>query len=82
VFRKFKLGTKIFGSFALILILIISLACFNFYELRSIISRVSLADDINKLVGNIFSARQQEKNFIIRGDSVYIDKVINETQKC
>lgn len=81
MFRKFKLGTKIFGSFAFVLVLLIALAGFNFYELTGITSRVALTDSINSLVLKIFSARQQEKNFIIRGEPSYRDQVDTEMRR-
>ncbi|MCK5229863.1 MAG: methyl-accepting chemotaxis protein, partial [Desulfobulbaceae bacterium] len=39
------------------------------------VDRLEKADDVNRMVKETLETRQQEKNFIIRGDDVYITKV-------
>lgn len=70
-----KLGTKIFGGFGIILVLLVLVAVVGFTSLFSVADRVEKADNVNRLVKHILQARQQEKNFIIRKDERYTQQV-------
>jgi methyl-accepting chemotaxis protein len=73
-----KLSTKIFCGFAIVLLLMFSVGYVGLNSMSSVVDRVAKADDVNRMVKSVFSARQQEKNFIIRGEKQYADKVLQE----
>ena len=73
--KKMKLGTKIISGFIVILILLMGVAYFGYSGLAGVIDRVDKADDVNRLVKGILQTRQNEKNFIIRGDNASVTKV-------
>ncbi|MCP4350682.1 MAG: chemotaxis protein [Desulfobacterales bacterium] len=75
MFRKMKLGTKIFAVFALMILLLIAVGAFGFIGFSGLEFGVDMADHMDQIVKNILQARQQEKNFIIRGDILYVNKV-------
>jgi methyl-accepting chemotaxis protein len=59
----------------LVLVLTAIVAFTGYSGMIGVTSRVEKADDVNRLVKTVLEARQQEKNFIIRDDVSYIDKV-------
>jgi methyl-accepting chemotaxis protein len=76
--KNSKLATKIAGGFAIVLILLIAVAYVGYSGLSGVTGRVDKADDVNRLIKLMLATRQQEKNFIIRGDKTYVDKVAEE----
>ncbi|HEY9595636.1 MAG TPA: methyl-accepting chemotaxis protein, partial [Spirochaetia bacterium] len=75
MFKNLRFGVKIGGGFVLVLLLLTIVATMGFlgfHELRSRVIGVKAAKDIT--IG-ILEARREEKNFIIRGDQDYVDKV-------
>ncbi len=46
-----------------------------------LVDRLAKADDANRLNKFILNARRQEKNYIIRGDQEYLDKVAHEVSE-
>ena len=75
MFKKMTLSTKIAGL-STILILLGSIVAFVGYNgLSGVVDRVGKADDINRVVKYNLELRRQEKNFIIRKDHIYIDKI-------
>ncbi|SDU60044.1 methyl-accepting chemotaxis protein [Desulfobacula phenolica] len=81
MFKNMKLGTKIFSGFALVLVFLCIVAFIGFKSLSGVIDRVDKADDVNRIVKIILDTRQQEKNYIIRGDHSYIKKVEEDMEK-
>jgi len=80
MFKNMKIGTKI-AALAVILIFLGTFAALTGYiGLSNVVNRVEKADDVNRLVKGIMAARQQEKNFIIRGDKSYINKVSEQVE--
>ncbi len=79
--NRFKLGSKIFGSFIIVLILLAAVAYVGVNGLSSVSGRVETADSVNQLVQGILSARQWEKNFIIRSDKAFADKTIEQVNR-
>ncbi len=78
MFKNMKLGMKI-ASLAGILVIIASIMSFvGYISLTGVVDRVEKADDVNRMIKFMLGARQQEKNFIIRGGKEYIDKVQKE----
>jgi methyl-accepting chemotaxis protein len=75
-----KLGTKLFGGFLIMLVLLAVVAAVGYNGLTGTVDRVEKGDDVNRLVKMILQARQQEKNFIIRKDESYVGKVAEFVQ--
>jgi methyl-accepting chemotaxis protein len=73
--KNLKLGAKIVGGFAIVLVLVAVVAYVGYNGLSSIANRVDKADDVNRLIKDMLATRQQEKNFIMRGDKKYVDMV-------
>jgi len=77
-FRNLKMGVKIFGGFSIVLILMIIVAIFSYNGLSGVVHRASNKDKVGKLTQSFYRARQHEKNFIMRKDSSYVDKLKQE----
>ena len=75
MFNNLKIAEKLIGAFTAILILTALVGYFGFKGLNDVIDRVSKAEDVNTLVKEIYRTRTDEKDFIIREESVYSDKV-------
>lgn len=75
MFKNLKLGTKLIGSFVAILILTAAISFVGYSGISNVVSRVDKSDDVAAIVKMIGEVRQQEKNFIIRKDKSYVDKV-------
>lgn len=73
--KNLKLGSKTVGGFIIVLILLAVVAYVGYNGLSGVADRVVKADDVNRLIKLMLATRQQEKNFIIRGDKEYVDKV-------
>ncbi|MCP4118857.1 MAG: chemotaxis protein [Desulfobacteraceae bacterium] len=69
------LGTKIFSSFAIMLLFLAVIAYVGYTGLSGVVNRIDKADDVNRLVKMILETRQQEKNYIIRDEDSYAAKV-------
>ncbi|RKY37218.1 MAG: chemotaxis protein, partial [Candidatus Omnitrophota bacterium] len=75
MFKNMPLGMKI-ACLAVILIALTGIVSFVGYKgMSGIVQRVEKADDVNRIVKEVLEIRQQEKNFIIRKDTQYIEKV-------
>ena len=75
MFKNMKVGSKIIGGFSIVLVLLVVVAYVGYNGLSNVTDRVDKADDVNRLIKSILATRQQEKNFIIRGDKKYVDTV-------
>ena len=78
--KNMKVGSKIIGGFAVVLVLLIAVAYVGYNGLSNVTDRVEKADDVNRLIKFILATRQQEKNFIIRGDKKYVDTVAEQVE--
>jgi methyl-accepting chemotaxis protein len=78
MFKEMKMGTKIACLAALLIVLTGVVSFVGYNGLSGVVDRVEKADDVNRMVKTMLATRQQEKNFIIRGDKKYIDKVKEE----
>ncbi len=76
-----KLGTKIFGSFLVILVLISLVAYFSWHSLRAIVKMVEKTENISRIDKDLLEARRHEKNFILRGENKYADLVGKHVQQ-
>ncbi len=75
MFKNMKFGMKIGGGFAVLLILLGFVAAMGFNGLRQVNQRVIGMTAAKDITIKILEARREEKNFIIRGGTEYIDKV-------
>jgi len=70
-----NLPTKILGGFSVVLVFLIIVAYVGYSGLADVKDSVETADDVNRLVKEILSIRLQEKNYMIRGEDIYIREV-------
>ncbi|TFH52168.1 MAG: chemotaxis protein [Methanothrix sp.] len=80
MFKNMKVGSKIIGGFAIVLVLLVVVAYVGYNGLSNVTDRVDKADNVNLLINSILATRQQEKNFIIRGDKKYVDTVAEQVE--
>lgn len=73
--KNLKLGARTVSGFVIVLILLAVVAYIGYSGLSGVADRVDKADDVNRLIKMTLHSRQQEKNFIIRGDKKYVDIV-------
>ncbi len=73
--QKMKLGTKIFTGFAVMILLLVIVGAVGYMGFLRLEFGVDMADHMDQIVKDILQARQQEKNFIIRGELSYVDNV-------
>jgi len=75
MFKDMKMGTKI-ACLAVILIIIAGvMSGVGYNSLSGVVDRLGKADDVSRLIKQMLTSRQQEKNFIMRGDKKYVDEV-------
>jgi len=77
MFKNMKLGTKIAGGFAIVLILTAVVGYVGFSGLGGVVTIVDKADDGNRFIKWALACRRDEKNYIMKGDSEYVGKVDN-----
>ncbi|MBN1699204.1 MAG: HAMP domain-containing protein [Spirochaetales bacterium] len=73
--KDLRMALKIGGGFTVVLIITGIVGIVAWIGMNGVADRVDKSDDVNRLVKYMLQARQQEKNFIIRGDKSYIDEV-------
>lgn len=78
MFRRMKLGTKIAGGFAAVLLFTAIVGGIGYKGLTGVDVIVDKADDGNRMIKQFQLVRQQEKNFVIRGDVEYAKKLNEE----
>lgn len=81
MFNKMTLGTKIASIAAVLIVLACIVAAVGYFGMAEVVNRVEKADAVDTLVKDILNARRHEKNFILRGDATYIDKVHEQLEK-
>jgi methyl-accepting chemotaxis protein len=79
--RKIAVRHKIAGGFAAVLLLLALVACFGYFGLTTVAERVDKLDGAGLMVRHNLEARRHEKNFILRGDQEYVDRVAAEVAK-
>ena len=79
MFSNIKISTKIIAGFSIVLLLMMVVGYVGLDGMSGAKDRVIKADDVNRIVKLIQEARQNEKNFIIRGEEKYVQKVIETT---
>ena len=75
MFRNLKLTAKIFGGFAIVLVLLMIVAYVGYTSLSGVVEKLEKTEDMNGLITLMLQARQEEKDFIIRGNSTAIATV-------
>ena len=73
--KNVGIGFKIIGGFAFILALLIGVACFGYFGLSGVITRVDKADEVNDLINITLQTRQHEKDFIISGATAHAEEI-------
>ncbi|WP_285906052.1 methyl-accepting chemotaxis protein [Pseudodesulfovibrio pelocollis] len=73
--KNLRLAMKLGLSFGVVLVLTAVVGFSGWRGMLSVVDRVEKADDVEELVQLILESRRHEKNFVIRGDQVYIDRV-------
>jgi len=69
--KDVKIGKKMYIGFGIVLILAMAIAYVGYNGLNTVAFQVVNADDGNRLIKWAKDCRQQEKNFIMRGDKIY-----------
>jgi len=75
MFRNLNLSTRIFGGFAIVLVLLIIVAYVGYNALSVVVDKITKAEAMNRLITLMLKTRQEEKDFIIRGQSASIEAV-------
>ena len=73
---KLRLGLKISGGFAAILVFLVAVGLLGDYSLTSIIDRVEKSDALTAISQQIAEVRRHEKNFVIRRDEKSLSEVL------
>ena len=81
MFKNMKLGTKIVSGFAIVPVLTAIVGYVGYNGLSNVGQIVEKADDVNEMVKTMQATRQQEKNFIIRGDKEYVAKADKDAEE-
>lgn len=72
MFKNLRLGIKIGGGFAIVLILTSLLAIIAIKSLGSVETQIVSADDANRIIKTLLETRRAEKDFVIREEEQYI----------
>ncbi len=75
MFKNLKLGMKIGGGFAIVLVLTGVIGFVGWTSLRAVMDRVNKTEQVSDLHGLMLQSRQSQDDFIITGDGQYSDKV-------
>ena len=74
MFKNMKLSLKVGGGFTIILILTAVVSFIGWSGMSGVVGRVDKLNDVNQIEKDILEARRAEKNYIQRGDEVYINQ--------
>lgn len=77
LWKKMKIKSKIFSGYSIVLTLLLVISYVSYNGLAVIADRISKVGDVSGLAKEILEARRHEKNFIMRGDYGYAEKVLN-----
>ena len=81
MFKNMKLALKIGGGFALLLVLVITIAYIGITGLFDVIQSAEKGDDANRIVKQVQDMRLIEKNYIMRGQEEYISEMNTKTDE-
>ena len=74
--KNLRVGTKLFGSSALLILLTVTVAFSGYFGMKSIMSKAALSQDVRLIVDKFNETRQQEKNYIISKKSESAQQVV------
>jgi methyl-accepting chemotaxis protein len=73
--KDLKIAKKLYIGFGIVLVLAMAVGYVGWNGLTTVGEMVTNADDANRLIKWAKDCRQQEKNFIMRGDQMYVERV-------
>jgi len=73
--KNFKLGKKLYIGFGAVMVLAAAIAYVAYDGLNNVTHQVEVADDANRIIKQTLEVRRHEKNFMMRGDKEYMDRV-------
>ena len=79
-FRDMRIGQKLFAGFAIVLLLTAALGIVAIVQIRAMHTQTGVMEKASELKTAINEVRQQEKNYLLRGDPNYIDRVNSELE--
>jgi len=77
LWNKMKIKSKIFGGYSIVLTLLLVISYVSYRELAVVTDRITKVDNVNEIAKGILEARRHEKNFIMRGNYEYAEKVLS-----
>jgi methyl-accepting chemotaxis protein len=72
---------KLYVSFFMLAVLILGLGSVAWFTMRQTADMARGVADANRMVKLLLESRRQEKNFIIRGDKLYVDRVAKDVSE-
>lgn len=78
MFKNLKLGIKLGVGFSLLILFTVLVAGVGMLSLYSVENNVAMVSNINDVMNSMKSARQNEKNYVIRKDMQFVDAVHND----
>ena len=75
MWKNMKMGTKIAVLSGFLILVSGLIAAVGYNGLSDVADRVHKADDVNRIIKSMLAARQQEKNFMLRGGKEYVEAV-------
>ena len=73
--KETKLSVKLFSGFGVMIVLLIAVSGLGYFALTSVCAKARNSDQITSIVKDMLEARRHEKNYILRRDDQYIDRV-------
>ncbi len=75
MFKNLKLGVKLGIGFCFLILLTVLVAGVGALGLNTVQHNVEMVSELNEVMTSMITSRQHEKNFIMRKDQEYIDRV-------
>ena len=79
--KRIKLKTKIFSGFTIILVLLIFVVISGYIGFTYVLDKINKANVMNQIVEDMLTIRRYEKNFILRKNTIYLDRTKKEIEK-
>lgn len=76
MFKNIRIGVKLFCCFGVLTGMILAVAAVAWVGNQSTADQVDTVARANRMVKLILESRRQEKNYIIRGDEMYVERVM------
>ena len=78
---KLSLGLKMASGFAVLILLTILVGATGYVALEQFGGRAAIVADASAIEADLLQARQDEKNFLIRGEQRYVEEAIANTRQ-